>query len=304
MSANPGIDNNLIPPSLRAGRAAMQNAALAAQNIQSENEPDNIGEQNTDANAVTAEIQKLQQRVNTLGGMLKAKDREIKDIRDATNKPQEPTITVDDYALALEPINLSDEEKTKYANSQRFIESVVADVLRRGMAPILTRLTQLERNVKTVEITTDSKLSSTSKASYEAALAGAVPDLQELVMRQEFESFLAENVPMLPGVTIQQVLDQAQAQMNVPRIRGIMDEFRKKYVKGTDTRNPFRQPTAGAGYTPPANNQPGRQQTFRMSERSTKWDLFRSGAMTEKDWKEFTTKFDAAAKAGLVDYSS
>lgn len=304
MSANPGIDTNLIPPSLRAARAAMSNAAATTQPSP---EPDDtnvdVGTQPNDPNNVQAEIQKLNQRIATLGGMLKAKDRELKEATAAV-RPPEQTINVDDYKLALEPINLSDEERTKYANSQRFIESVVADVLNKGMAPVLARLTQLEKNIKTVEVTTDNKISSTGKAAYDAALAAAVPDLHELVNRNEFETFLAENVPMLNGVTIQQVLEQAQEQRNVPRIRGIMDEFRKKYVKGTDTRNPFRQPAAGAGFTPPANNQPGRQQVVRHSERVQKWDLYRSGVMDAKEWNAFTTKYDAAVKAGLVDFNS
>jgi len=309
MSGINAIDDSLVPPTLRSARANMAAAASGGSNVAYSETPPAT----TDAPASSAtgqdpaeaeRLRKLEAQVATLSGMLKARDRELNGLKRSAAPAEPDPIVVDEYRLDLPSVNVTDEERSKYANATNYITTIVVDTINKAMAPMLSRLTTLERGVKNVEATTERKLSVTAKSSFDAALAAAVPDLSSLVGHASFQTFLDEEVPMLGGATVQQVLEHANTKQDVQRIRSIMDSFRAKYAKGND-RSPFRQPTVGSGSNPPSTNEDlGKPEILNWSTRVKAWDAHRAGVMTAEDFAKVKAKFEAAQRENRVNYNA
>lgn len=236
------------------------------------------------ADAAAARMEELQKRLTELETAAKA-----------SPVPAAPT-------PAPEAVNFTPEELEQYGDSQGFIAKVAK---REATHVVDTRLAALEARLNNIEAAANGAVKTVqthATSTFFEKVQARVPNIQKVIGHKNWADFLDSIEPMT-GATYETVLQHNVQNQRLDQVVNIYKLFEGKYMEevtppaGYDGANP----SSGAVQVA---SQPVSGAKLKQSDRMKASVDYRKGVITWEQLEEVNKKFDAADKAGNIDYNA
>lgn len=208
---------------------------------------------------------------------------------------------VPNVAYGDNEIEIDERYEKDYGDANPYIASITKKVLndfyQRAVVPL-----QNELNTVRGQLQSQGEFNQTQRSDViHMQLKSVVPDIDELVRTQEWQSYIRQPDFYGSGRTIAHYVQEGIKYGNVRQLAQIVQQFKQGQAKGT----PKLQHVAPgrAQTTLPNTNKRGRGVMLRMSEFERATQQFQTGKMSWDKYQAIADAFNEATLEGRVNYS-
>lgn len=208
---------------------------------------------------------------------------------------------VPNVAYGDNEIEIDERYEKDYGDANPYIASITKKVLndfyQRAVIPL-----QNELNTVRGQLQSQGEFNQTQRSDViHMQLKSVVPDIDELVRTQEWQSYIRQPDFYGSGRTIAHYVQEGIKYGNVRQLAQIVQQFKQGQAKGTP--KPQHVAPGKAQTTLPNTNKRGRGVMLRMSEFERATQQFQTGKMSWDKYQAIADAFNEATLEGRVNYS-
>lgn len=208
---------------------------------------------------------------------------------------------VPNVAYGEQEIEIDERYEKDYGDANPYIASITKKVLNDFYQRAVIPLQQELNNVRG-QLQSQGEFNQTQRSDViHMQLKSVVPDIDELVRTQEWQSYIRQPDFYGSGRTIAHYVQEGIKYGNVRQLAQIVQQFKQ----GQSKRSPQAQHVApGKAQTAlPDTSKRGRGTVLRMSEFDRATQLFQTGKMSWDKYQAIADAFNEATLEGRVNYS-
>lgn len=249
------------------------------------------------ARAATARLEEAEERNAALSARLTDLEASNK------GKPVDPPPPAEPELAVTAEVTFTEDEIKEYGDSRAFIEKVVVQKVGEILNPLLSKINGSLAETRTITSNVHTTLERQQHDAFAAALAKEAPNFRTLIRHKDWPAFLQE-VDGLSGFRMEELLSKHIADKNAVQAGKIYKAFEEKHTPATPTpEGAYAGAAIGAGAAnlPP---QPQAAQKLKISDRRKANKDYVDKKISWEKLQEISKAFEAAEKAGNIDYNS